>query len=170
MRIGAEGFPATAPSRPGGSLSVPAEAPARAKADSLDSLDLSPEARTQLTKLKARDQEVRSHEAAHMAAGGSLVRGAATYSYQQGPDGNRYAIGGEVQLDASAVPGNPRATLAKAEQLRAAALAPADPSGQDHAVAAEASAMAAQATLELARLQSAQAKSSPLGAKLDMIG
>jgi hypothetical protein len=49
-------------------------------ARSQDGLNLSPEAQQQIAKLKARDQHVRAHEAAHSAAGGSLVRGAATYT------------------------------------------------------------------------------------------
>jgi hypothetical protein len=128
--------------------------------DSKDILELSPEALEQVAKLKARDQQVRAHEAAHMAAGGSLVRGGASFTYQQGPDGRRYAIGGEVSLDASEVPNNPQATIAKAEQLRAAALAPADPSGQDRAVAAQAMTMAAQASAELASQRSTTAASA----------
>lgn len=146
-----------------------------------DQLDLSPEARQQLAKLKARDQQVRAHEAAHMAAGGSLVRGGANYSYQQGPDGKRYAVGGEVSLDTSPVPDDPQATIVKAERIRAAALAPADPSGQDRAVAVQASTMASEAAMELARQKSGAAsettdrqthslENQQVGTKIDMIG
>lgn len=98
-----------------------------------------------IEELKARDREVRAHEAAHKSAAGSLARGAPSYSFQRGPDGVNYAIGGEVQIDLSPVPGNPAATLRKAQQIRAAALAPAQPSAQDYAVAAEAARMAAEA-------------------------
>lgn len=129
-----------------------------------DGVELSPEAKEELKKLKARDQEVRAHEAAHMAAGGSLVRGAASYTYQQGKDGKRYAVGGEVSLDASPVPNDPEATKLKAQRIRAAALAPADPSGQDRAVAAQASAMAAQAAAELAQQSASQA-----GQQIDLL-
>lgn len=187
MRIGPQTSPATAPSIPGGRGRVWTQDLRSAKADGAeqdpskgqsteDVLALSLESRAQVAKLQARDQQVRAHEAAHMAAGGGLVRGGATYSYQQGPDGKRYAVGGEVRLDASAVPDNPRATIAKAEQLRAAALAPADPSGQDRAVAAEAAAMAAQAAMELGKQQRAAASNSPanppglpVGASLDIM-
>lgn len=136
-----------------------------------DSLELSPEASEQLRKLKARDQVVRAHEAAHMAAGGALVRGGASYTYQQGPDGRRYAVGGEVSLDASAVPDDPQATILKAERIRAAALAPADPSGQDRAVAAQAAAMASQAATALAKQKGAGEttnQSQAVGSRLDM--
>jgi len=118
-----------------------------------DTVEVSPEARRKLAELKARDQEVRAHEAAHMAAGGSLVKGGASFTYQRGPDGGLYAVGGEVSIDTSPER-DPRATLAKAERIRAAALAPSDPSSTDRAAAAAASAMAAQAAAELARQNS----------------
>ncbi len=103
-----------------------------------------------IRQLRARDREVRSHEAAHAAAGGSLVRGGPSFTLQQGPDGRSYAIGGEVQLDVSAVSGDPQATVAKAQRVQAAALAPAQPSAQDFKVAGSASQMAARARVEIA--------------------
>ena len=52
----------------------------------------------QLVKeLEARDAEVKAHDAAHQSAGGGMT-GAATYTYQQGPDGKMYAVGGEVSI------------------------------------------------------------------------
>ena len=101
-----------------------------------------------LDKLKATDARVRTHEEAHMAAGGSLVRGGPNYQYQKGPDGKAYAVGGEVSVDTSPVSGDPAATIRKAEQIKRAALAPADPSGQDRSVASEADAMEANARAE----------------------
>ena len=103
-----------------------------------DSLSLSPEAQQQLRELKQRDAEVRAHEGAHMAAGGAHVTGGADYTYQKGPDGRQYAIGGHVSIDASSVPGDPEATKEKAQQVRRAALAPGEPSGQDRQGAQEA--------------------------------
>jgi len=103
-----------------------------------------------LRQLRARDREVRAHEAAHTAAGGSLVRGGPSYTFQTGPDGRSYAVGGEVQLDVSAVPNDPQATLSKASQIRAAALAPANPSAQDVRVAANANQLASRARIDLA--------------------
>jgi len=119
-----------------------------------DSLQLSPEAEKLVKELKRKDQEVRAHEAAHMAAGGGLVRGGASYRYQRGPDGQSYAVSGEVSIDTSPVPNDPEATIRKAAQIKAAALAPAQPSAQDRAVAAAAGAMAAAAAGELAREKS----------------
>ncbi len=92
-----------------------------------------------------------------MAAGSGLVRGGASYSYERGPDGQMYAVGGEVSLDASEVPDDPAATLAKAQRLKGAALAPASPSPQDRVVAAQAGAMAAKASAELAKQRQEEA-------------
>lgn len=103
----------------------------------------------QVSELKGRDREVRAHEAAHAAVGGQYA-GASVFQYQKGPDGRRYAVGGEVSIDASAVPDNPQATIRKLETVRAAALAPADPSPQDRQVAARATALIADARRQLA--------------------
>jgi hypothetical protein len=109
---------------------------------------LSPEQQAQAKQLAVRDAEVRAHERAHAAAGGRHA-GAPSYDYQRGPDGRDYAVGGEVAIDASAVPGDPKATIEKMEQVKAAALAPAEPSGQDRRVAAQADATRRQAELDL---------------------
>ncbi|MRR29345.1 SprA-related family protein [bacterium] len=110
---------------------------------------LSAEEQQQVADLKARDQEVRTHEMAHMMVGGSLVRKGASYQYQTGPDGQRYAVGGEVSIDSSAVSGDPTATIRKMEQVKRAALAPAKPSSQDRAVASSAAQTEAAARQEL---------------------
>ncbi len=106
-------------------------------------------AQAQVELLQARDQEVRAHERAHQAAGGQYA-GAASYSYQTGPDGKRYAVSGEVPIDVAAVPGNPQQTIDKMRTVRAAALAPADPSPQDRSVAAAAMQILLGAQAELA--------------------
>lgn len=140
--------------------------------DPEDTLSLSPEAQRAVQKLKRTDQEVRSHEAAHMAAGGGLVRGGPTYTYQRGPDGRTYAVGGEVSLDTSTVPGDPEATLRKAQQVKAAALAPANPSAQDRAVAASAEGMAAQARQDLSAQRNSATKrysEAPSPGSLDLM-
>ena len=107
-----------------------------------------------LASLRQRDQEVRLHEHAHLLAAGPYAKGAPSYTYQTGPDGQRYAVGGEVPIDLSAVPGDPQATLQKALMIRRAALAPSDPSATDQAVAAQATALAAQAQQDLLEAQS----------------
>lgn len=101
-----------------------------------------------INELKRRDKEVRSHELAHAAVGGSFT-GAPNYSFKTGPDGQKYAVGGEVSVDLSTVAGNPTATIAKMQKVHAAALAPANPSAQDTQVAASAIQIILQAQSEL---------------------
>lgn len=111
--------------------------------------DLSPQQLAQVEKLKASDTKVRQHELAHLSAAGGLATSGPTYTYQRGPNGVNYAVGGEVNIDSS--PGNtPAETIARARTVQAAALAPADPSGQDRAVAARAQQQEQQARTELA--------------------
>lgn len=102
----------------------------------------------QLQSLKARDREVRAHEAAHQSVGGQHS-GAASYSYERGPDGAQYAVGGEVPIDIAAVANNPQATIDKMRVVQAAALAPAEPSSQDRQVAAKAMQIMLQAQVDL---------------------
>ncbi|SDF54775.1 MULTISPECIES: putative metalloprotease CJM1_0395 family protein [unclassified Duganella] len=114
------------------------------------STKLSNEALALIDQLKARDLEVRQHEQAHMAAAGGLATSGASYTYQRGPNGVDYAIGGEVNIDTS--PGaTPEETIERARAIQAAALAPAEPSGPDRAVATQAQQMEMQARAELAQ-------------------
>ncbi|WP_166369282.1 putative metalloprotease CJM1_0395 family protein [Psychromonas sp. SA13A] len=101
-----------------------------------------------ISSLKTRHNEVNIHEQAHAAVGGQYAS-SPSYSYQTGPDGVKYAVSGEVSIDTSAIEGDPEATLKKAQQVKAAALAPAQPSAQDIKVAAEADQMATQARSEI---------------------
>lgn len=110
---------------------------------------LSPAELAQVAKLRSRDRQVRAHEQAHLSASGGLAVSGATYSYQRGPDGQNYAIGGEVRIDTSSGR-TPEETLRRARLIQAAALAPADPSGADRAIAAYAMQMAQKAQLDMA--------------------
>jgi len=105
-----------------------------------------------IQQLKARDAEVKAHEQAHVSAAGAIAIGGASFTYQTGPDGVRYAVGGEVNIDTSPVNGDPAATLRKADAIRRAALAPANPSSQDQAVAASATSMSGKARVDLVKL------------------
>lgn len=102
-----------------------------------------------ISQLKARDTEVRAHEMAHLAAAGSYSTGGMSFSYQTGPDGRQYAVGGEVGIDTSPIAGDPEATMMKAQVIQRAALAPAEPSAQDIKVASMATQMMAQARVEI---------------------
>lgn len=125
-----------------------------------DGRQLSKEEAAEVRKLKQRDQEVRRHEQAHLAAAGGLATSSASFTYQRGPDGVNYAVGGEVGIDVS--PGRtPEETVQRARTIRAAALAPADPSGQDRAVAAQAAQMEQQAALEQAQQRREEASATP---------
>jgi len=103
----------------------------------------------EVRELKERDREVRAHEMAHKAAAGELAPSGPHYEFQTGPDGRDYAVGGHVPIKIPASD-DPKETLAKAEKARQAALAPADPSPADRAVAQEASHMASQARAQIA--------------------
>lgn len=120
--------------------------------------DLTDDEKRQVEKLEEIDRKVRAHEQAHMAAGAGLVRGGASFEYQVGPDGRQYAVGGEVSIDTSEVPDNPAATIKKMQQVKRAALAPAEPSGQDVQVAAQAGAKMAKAQQQLAKQNSEEMK------------
>lgn len=104
--------------------------------------------RDQIQELSTRDREVRNHEQAHAAVAGQYGS-SPTYSFVRGPDGVSYAVSGEVKIDTSPISGDPEATLRKAQQLRRAANAPAEPSAQDSNVAAQATQMEQQARVEL---------------------
>lgn len=130
----------------GGELRAEEERNSRSQAS-----ELTAEQQRQVSQLQVTDRQVRAHEQAHIAAGGDLVRGSATFSYATGPDGKRYAVAGEVSIDTS--PGRtPEETIPKAHHIREAALAPADPSPQDRSVAAKAVQMESDARRELAAL------------------
>ncbi|RRV27888.1 hypothetical protein EGJ86_08900 [Pseudomonas sp. o96-267] len=120
----------------------------------------------EIADLVQRDREVRTHEQAHAAVGGQYA-GAPTYSFKRGPDGQRYAVSGEVSIDTAPIPNDPEATLRKMEIVLRAALAPIEPSPQDLRVAALAQAQAAQARVELAELRRDEASGTDAEGKPD---
>lgn len=124
--------------------------------EGLEVAQLSSEEKQVVDELRRRDAEVRRHEAAHVAAGGAYIKGGPTYQYTRGPDGKQYAISGEVSIDVSKE-STPQATLRKASVVRRAALAPANPSGPDRQVAAQASQLETQARQEIAEERRAEA-------------
>jgi hypothetical protein len=114
-------------------------------------IQLSDKEQAQVERLQKEDKRVRIHESAHKAAAGNLAKGSPNYKYKVGHDGKRYAVGGHVNIEISEVPNNPEATIRKAQQIKTAALAPAEPSAQDQKVAAQASQMEAKARKELSQ-------------------
>lgn len=121
-------------------------------------------------ELAARDREVKAHEQAHVAAA-SGIAGAPTFSYVTGPDAQRYAVSGEVKIDTSGEPGRPEATIAKMELVKKAALAPAQPSGQDKSVAlaAEAKIRAAQAEIRTIKREEEEQEARESATKQDSL-
>jgi hypothetical protein len=122
----------------------------------------------EIQKLQQRDAEVKAHEQAHLATAGQYATGGATFSYKTGPNGRRYATGGEVPIDLSKEK-DPQATLVKMTQVRRAALAPANPSAADRNIAARASMIAAEAMSELnsSAGKNADSKISPKSTQQD---
>ena len=116
---------------------------------------LTPEQQEQVVRLQQRDTEVRAHEAAHQAVAGALG-GAASFTYQLGPDGRQYAVGGEVPIEIGGGK-TPQEMLSRARQVKAAALAPAKPSGQDLKVAASAASLETKALADMQRQRVEQA-------------
>lgn len=126
--------------------------------------ELSPEQEQEVAQLKARDAEVKAHEQAHLAASAGISASAPSYTYETGPDGVKYAIGGEVNISFSQ--GNdPKENLANAEAMRAAALAPAQPSSQDLAVANNAQKMIEEAKQQIKEKAAEESQSTQTGEK-----
>ena len=88
-----------------------------------------------------------------MPQAGNIITSGATFSYRQDPDEKNYAVGGEVSIDTLTEPGDPEATLQKMRRVRAAALAPAQPSSQDLKVASNAASLTAKAMAEITQLK-----------------
>ena len=114
----------------------------------VDGKELSESDEELLQKLKSRDAKVRSHEAAHvMAAGGQAS--SPTYTYQTGPDGRRYAIGGSVDISIMTT-GDGEADARRAKKAYRAAMATGEPSARDLQTATRAQSMSAKSMKDAA--------------------
>ena len=105
--------------------------------------------KTEVRKLELTEQEVIAHEQAHKSVGGD-VTGPISSTYTTGPDDKRYINGGEVSINASEG-STPEETIQILEKVRAAALAPAQPSPQDLRVASSAASQIQQTRMEISR-------------------
>jgi hypothetical protein len=139
---------------------------ARGSKDGKPEEGLTEEQEQQVRQLEKRDAEVRAHEQAHMAAAGAMAQGGPKYSYETGPDGKRYATGGEVNIVMKSGR-TPEETIRNAQQVQAAALAPGDPSPTDQQTAAAAARMAQEARQQLAAQSQEKASGKPEGAGPD---
>ncbi len=95
-----------------------------------------------LSKLQATDIGVRTHEAQHFFVGAGLTQGTPEYDYARGPDGNFYAVGGQVNLSTTGS-SDPEIAARESDTLARAATAPGDTSAQDISVARSSGAEAA---------------------------
>ncbi len=147
-----------------------AEKPTQPGATSSTGEPLSKEQEAQVRDLKKRDAEVKAHEQAHAAVGGAYAS-APKYTYTRGPDGKKYAVGGEVQIDTSPER-TPDATIRKMDIVIRAALAPAEPSSQDRAVARQAQQQRLEAQQQLAQQQADERQSGApeKGESADAVG
>lgn len=87
-----------------------------------------------LAKFKQSDAQVRTHEQIHASIGHTTTP--ISYTYQQGPDGKMYAVGGSVRFDTS-IPTDPKAAAFKLDQIQKAASGVADASGADNTIATQ---------------------------------
>jgi hypothetical protein len=108
----------------------------------------------QIQALRAIDREVRAHEQAHASVGGRYAS-SPVYTFERGPDGVYYAIGGKVDIDTAPIPNDPAATVEKMQIVQAAALAPMEPSPTDRRIASEAQRRELTAQFELATAETA---------------
>ena len=150
-------------------VATKADAQQQDRIDPNDDPELSDSQEQAVEELQQRDREVRQHEQAHKAAAGGLATSGPSYTYQTGPDGKRYAIGGEVQVRLQ-TGRTPEETIRKMEQATRAANAPESPSGPDRAVAAQAARMLADARQQVAaRSMQANFGATPVGKRVDVV-
>jgi hypothetical protein len=96
--------------------------------------------RQMVSDLEARDREVRSHEQTHAALLGRYAIGGPSYTYQMGPDGRAYAVGGSIMADIGPE-ATPEATAMKARIFGRAAMGGGESSTADRSVALAANQM-----------------------------
>lgn len=113
-----------------------------------------PQIQQVISQLKSTEEKVKAHEAAHKSSGAAT--GPISYTYTRGPDGKNYITGGEVPINLSSG-STPEETISRMQQVIQAALAPADPSPQDRAVASQAANIKLQAQQEKAQQSNQQA-------------
>jgi hypothetical protein len=109
---------------------------------------LSDQERAEVEALRKREREVRRSESAKLQQAKSLARGP-VYSYEVGPDGNVYAVDGEVIFDMKEVPGDPQRTAEKMSETRLALMAVPNPGPEERRLASEAARKEAVARAEI---------------------
>ncbi|MCH2548378.1 MAG: hypothetical protein MK052_12340 [Alphaproteobacteria bacterium] len=115
-----------------------------------------------IKELQRVDAEVRLHEALHYRAASGIAAGIADLEYMQGPDGQYYAVSGNVDIQTTAT-ANPEKVAADAALLATAANAPGNASAQDMGVAKNAAFNAAT------RYEQAMTGAEPSGTEYNMV-
>jgi len=126
-----------------------ADRPGSGAGSEVSGRELSSKEKAVVRELETRDREVHAHEQAHAAAGAGIA-GAPSYTYETGPDGRRYAVGGEVPIHVRTGSDDSQVAIQQYEQVTRAALAPANPSSHDRAVAASAQTKVAELRAKVA--------------------
>lgn len=93
-------------------------------------------------ELQNADIGVRTHEGLHFRTAGGLATGVPELEYMQGPDGQYYAVAGEVRVQTGGTTDSEKASRDAATYARAAT-APGDASAQDMSAARGAYALVA---------------------------
>jgi hypothetical protein len=109
--------------------------------------ELSDAQKKALEKFEQRDAEVKAHELAHQTNSGGLA-GAASYTYQQGPDGKMYAIGGSVPITFKSG-STPQESIKNAKAIASATTSPDAPSSRDFSLLSSAKMMQLKAEQQL---------------------
>lgn len=117
----------------------------------VDPRTLSIKEKLEVKQLEQTERSVREHERTHMRAARDLAMSGPNFQYEVGPDGRKYAVHGEVNIDASVTMEDPSDTIDKALKIQRAAMAPSDPSSKDMRAAARARIVEAKAHRQLAR-------------------
>jgi len=109
---------------------------------------LSREEQKEVEKIKRIDRGVKRRELAKRAVAGGYVVGGVSFKYVTGPDGNKYAVEGYINIGVHSVPNNPKATIRKAQAIRNIKLTSGN-SPHGRSVSAEVARMEREARMEL---------------------
>ena len=113
--------------------------------DPVSEANMSTEDKALLDRLRARDSMVRGHENAHVTAAGGQASGPVQYTYQTGPDGRQYAIGGSVNIAVVSSPADDDQAARQADTARRAAEAGGQTSLRDMQVSMRAAELSTRA-------------------------
>ncbi|MCP4269219.1 MAG: hypothetical protein GY777_27230 [Candidatus Brocadiaceae bacterium] len=111
----------------------------------VDGRQPSPEEQKEIEKIRKNSRNVKRRELVYRAVVGNHVRGAASFQYETGPDGMKYAIAGHTAIDTRPIINNPEASIRKAQAIKRTKI--------DQSVAVEVEKMEREARLALKEKQ-----------------